>query len=86
MPLDVIDNSSMSDATWLATVLGGGIPLGFPGWNDVEFYNHLRRVSFGNLIVASAATDPAPDRACITELYRVWIASQGPGAPHLFAA
>ena len=83
MPLDATDSSSPSDATWLATVLGSGIPLGFPGQNNVEFCARLRQVSFGNLILAAAT---AADRAGIIELYRVWIAGQGPGTPHLFAA
>jgi predicted O-linked N-acetylglucosamine transferase (SPINDLY family) len=86
MPLDATDGPSTSNATWLATALANGIPPGFPDQNDVELRGRLREVSFGSLIVAAATIDPNADRAGVIELYRGWIACQGPGSPHLFAA
>ena len=86
MPLDAINGPSASDASWLAAVLGNGIPPTFLVGNSIEFCGQLRRVSFGNLIFAAAAIDPAADRSRIIDLYRAWIASQGPSTPHLFAA
>jgi predicted O-linked N-acetylglucosamine transferase (SPINDLY family) len=86
MPLDANTALSASDAPWLAAILASGSSLVSLVQNNVEFCNRLRQVSLGDLILAAAAVDPATARTGIIELYRAWIASQGPGAPQLFVA
>src|SRR6202521_1313553 len=86
MPLDANNGLSTSDATWLAAILASGVPLVSLVQNNVEFCNRLQQVSLGDLILAAAAVAPAAARTGVIELYRAWIASQGPGTPHLLAA
>jgi predicted O-linked N-acetylglucosamine transferase (SPINDLY family) len=86
MPLDAIHGPSASDTTWLAAVLGSNIPSALTVENNAAFRDRLRQVSFGSLILAAAAVDPGAGRTGIIELYRGWIASQGPSTPHVFAA
>jgi predicted O-linked N-acetylglucosamine transferase (SPINDLY family) len=86
MPLDANTALSTSDSPWLDAILASGSSLVSLVQNDDEFCNRLRQVSLGDLILAAAAVDAATTRTGIIELYRAWIASQGPGAPQLFVA
>jgi predicted O-linked N-acetylglucosamine transferase (SPINDLY family) len=81
MPLDATDRASTPDVAWLAAVLGGG-DLVFDR-NETE---RLRQIGFGDLIFAIAAAGADAERDSVVALYRGWIACQGPGSPHLFAA
>jgi predicted O-linked N-acetylglucosamine transferase (SPINDLY family) len=83
MLIEAAGRPAHSDAAWLTGVLDEDPAPRDAAGNDGE---RLRRISFEALLCAISAARPAAGRGRVIDLYRQWIASNGPGAPELFAA